>query len=356
MAGRKNNYKLFTTIVVTCGFLYFYVSLSSNLLAGSNQKSHSEYTFTESVPKTIEHTDTIEELPEAFEQLSEETLQLIINQKKIENSKRLAKIAWFCDAEKKLQSLPPTSHMYDIPGRNLSLSLIAKVASTSWVAFLARTEIPACIQYIESSHSGHADLHACVKEGLTVDQHEGHVRALFIRDPWTRLVSVYEDKIVKQRFVQADECYKRWRIVRKLPSNMTDDKAVPANLSFAQFIACIIETKDPNDLDPHYRPQYLMQGLCHEQYTQIGTLEDLNRDFLFTMKMAQPSLTAAQLGNLLKIFSRGPRRPWEVTNLTDKRLRTAHYFKSLTETSIQGLQNIYKWDVLLHSYRFRPLT
>lgn len=70
-------------------------------------------------------------------------------------------------------------------------------------------------------------------------------------------------QIMNQRFVQANPCYARWEIQR------VADRGAP-NLSFAQFITCIIETKDPNALDPHYRPQYLMQGVCNTRYTHIG--------------------------------------------------------------------------------------
>lgn len=74
------------------------------------------------------------------------------------------------------------------------------------------------------------------------------------------------------------------------------------------------------------------------------------------MKSARPRLSANELQDLLDKFRGGPRRPWEVVGAAEKHLRLAHYFHSLSEKSMSALQDIYKWDILLHSYKLHPFT
>ncbi|KAF6024664.1 hypothetical protein EB796_017026 [Bugula neritina] len=188
------------------------------------------------------------------------------------NANILKKISWYCESDAHLRELPIPTRMYNIPFHNLSLTLIAKVASTSWVAFLAQTSLSQCMVHLDKPSVGYASLHQCVKANLDTssDNRRDNIRVVFVRDPWKRLVSVYKDKIVKQRFVQAASCYTRWNISRE--SN-AESKNNP-NLSFIQFLTCISEMgrNNPNWLDPHYRPQYLMHGPCSAGYTHIGEM------------------------------------------------------------------------------------
>lgn len=88
----------------------------------------------------------------------------------------------------------------------------------------------------------------------------------------------------------------------------------------------------------------------------VGMLEDVDNDFLYIMKSAQPELSSQQLLQLLQQFHGGPRRPWEVVEAGEKRKRYLHYFQSLSAEIIGRLQDIYKWDILIHGYKLYPLT
>ncbi|KAF6018173.1 hypothetical protein EB796_023512 [Bugula neritina] len=272
------------------------------------------------------------------------------------NANTLKKISWYCESDAHLRELPIPTRMYNIPFHNLSLTLIAKVASTSWVAFLAQTSLSQCMVHLDKPSVGYASLHQCVKANLDTssDNRRDNIRVVFVRDPWKRLVSVYKDKIVKQRFVQAASCYTRWNISRE--SN-AESKNNP-NLSFIQFLTCISEMgrNNPNWLDPHYRPQYLMHGPCSAGYTHIGKLEDLSNDFVYIMKSAQPSISDKKLAEYKNIFFGGPRRPWEVINDGEKSKKYQQYYADVSNDLMAQLQDIYKWDVMLYGYKLHPLT
>lgn len=85
-----------------------------------------------------------------------------------------------------------------------------------------------------------------------------------------------------------------------------------------------------------------------------GTLEDIENDFLYIIKSARPGLTVEELQKLSELFRGGPRRPWEVINNEQKERRLIQYYKTLSAKVMNDLQDIYKWDVMLHSYKLNP--
>jgi len=99
-------------------------------------------------------------------------------------------------------------------------------------------------------------------------------RFSFVRHPYTRLISSYEDKIVRKRATgpigkPIREFYKR------------------SNITFAEFITAIVVLSRENcsdrktcGLNSHYNPFYFNCDYCRVRYHYIGKLEQWDEDIL----------------------------------------------------------------------------
>ena len=96
---------------------------------------------------------------------------------------------------------------------------------------------------------------------------ESAYRFTFVRNPYTRLLSAYLDKI-RQKPI-----FDEWRVRRlqqlSLPIN--------ENISFHDFVKSL-ENADPQKMDAHWRPQVLLIAQTNVHYNFIGRFENLNED------------------------------------------------------------------------------
>ena len=89
----------------------------------------------------------------------------------------------------------------------------------------------------------------------------------FVRNPYTRLLSSYLDKIEKNKHVKWSILYAMGEDVKKL------DKKV----SFSDFVDVVCEL-DVYDMDPHWRVQYYHTFQEEVNYDFIGKLEKFSED------------------------------------------------------------------------------
>lgn len=104
----------------------------------------------------------------------------------------------------------------------------------------------------------------------------------FVRNPYTRLLSAYLDKIVKCKPAKAN-------ILKAMGYN-SSDLNIP--ISFDEYITTIY-SQSIAEMDPHWRIQYFQT--CQESipFDYIGRLESFNKDFiqiLSTLLNTNPSL------------------------------------------------------------------
>lgn len=101
----------------------------------------------------------------------------------------------------------------------------------------------------------------------------GYKFVTFIRNPYTRLVSGYKDKILKNQ-------NQKLHILKALgiPADQIDHQ-----ITFDAFIEAIARQSD-QQMDPHWRPQstQTLQGII--KYDFIGRFENFDSDFSHTFK------------------------------------------------------------------------
>lgn len=113
-----------------------------------------------------------------------------------------------------------------------------------------------------------------------------YMRAVFVRNPWTRALSAYRSKIEnaaqkiefgtgnpKTRFIEeAVTGAKAYCRDRNLCEDPNDD-----NVSFLEFLR-YLASLDPHEMNEHWQPQYLVAGLDKVKYQFIGCFENLEGD------------------------------------------------------------------------------
>ena len=89
----------------------------------------------------------------------------------------------------------------------------------------------------------------------------------FVRDPYTRLLSAYLDKIVKHKKLRKD-------ILISLGYDSSDPNR---NVSFREFVDVVCE-QSVLQMNPHWRVQYYQTFQDNINYDFIGKIENFNED------------------------------------------------------------------------------
>jgi hypothetical protein len=97
----------------------------------------------------------------------------------------------------------------------------------------------------------------------------------FIRNPFTRVLSAYLDKIA----VHAER--------RKLFLDAGRDDKPP---SFLEFLRVVL-TQTPREMDPHWRPQFQHGGFGRINYTSIGAFENFDADLASILETIKSGLS-----------------------------------------------------------------
>ena len=150
----------------------------------------------------------------------------------------------------------------------------------------------------------------------------------FVRNPYTRLLSCYLDKIVKPK------TYKEKKGLMKFMG--LDNNEIDYPISFNDFISQI-EKQSLLDMDYHWRPQTYLTCQSTIKYDFIGKLESFNSDFGVVGKMISSELDSYY----------SP----EVRHQTDANKMLAEYYN---DDLYNRVYNIYKLDFENFSYNKNP--
>ena len=143
---------------------------------------------------------------------------------------------------------------------------IPKVACTSLIKVCAEVlKIPLKGENLEE------ELHdmgfPSLNEEEIKNRFPNYFKFAFVRNPWDRMVSLYENKVNKEKY----RC--------RLNSNFRKYSNFKTNMSFNEFIRAIGEIEDKNS-NHHFKSQYLsLFEKNPETMDFIGRFENLNQDF-----------------------------------------------------------------------------
>jgi hypothetical protein len=176
-----------------------------------------------------------------------------------------------------VQTIPAHNKIVVLSHHNLLFCPIPKVACTNWKMTLRHAE----------GYTGNDEsiVHDRRRNGLTYLSTQSPfrrfslltqpdvTRAVFVRNPWTRILSAYRSKLEGKRPSDvADDLRKRW-LLHVLTSVRNDGKPI----SFAEFIA-FLEATQRKRMNSHWRPQSLLAGIGVIRYNFIGRFEQLEQD------------------------------------------------------------------------------
>lgn len=157
----------------------------------------------------------------------------------------------------------------------------------------------------------------------------------FVRHPFERLVSAYENKIKYFRD-------KAFLAIRENIGRMF------GNLSFLSFIKFILRelttscTLASCEVNVHWRPFYDRCAYCDMDYDVIGTLDEFQADiFYINQRIHLPGVF-----NLTLQANSSP----EISNQLTRHEKTLQYFKQLQKTQIVMLLRIYRVDFELFGF------
>lgn len=105
-------------------------------------------------------------------------------------------------------------------------------------------------------------------------QQDGYRFITMVRNPYTRLLSCYRDKILGNSF-------QKHEILRALGKS---DHPIETDISFSEFVQVVSEQPD-RDMNPHWRVQSAHILYDHLDYTFIGRFEQYDRDFIESFRV-----------------------------------------------------------------------
>jgi hypothetical protein len=128
----------------------------------------------------------------------------------------------------------------------------------------------------------HNNIYECVDIECTFRLNRGEVfrilegndyfKFAFVRNPWSRLVSVYLNKIVSN---YVGHLARREELIIRIQNRHNLGKDLDKRITFRQFVVYVFE-QDDMQLDDHWRPQSCFIG--HHNFDFIGKFENIQAD------------------------------------------------------------------------------
>lgn len=128
----------------------------------------------------------------------------------------------------------------------------------------------------------HGTIYTCVEKECTFKLNRGaafrilegndYFKFAFVRNPWSRLVSAYLDKIVSN---YAGHLANREEFIVRIQNRHNLGKDLDKRVTFRQFVIDVLEHDDAQ-LDDHWRPQSAFIG--HHNFDFIGKFENIQAD------------------------------------------------------------------------------
>ncbi|XP_067947150.1 carbohydrate sulfotransferase 11-like [Watersipora subatra] len=262
----------------------------------------------------------------------------------IDNNARIVKhrvtmVRNHCDAHKKemMAEYPDYDHSSGLltwvwmTSQNHSLFYCAtpKCGSTTWKSYLME----------DLGIDWHIDTHEAARQlgvyyelpehlkSITefLETYRPNNRLMIVRNPWARLASAYDDKIVVKKWSLKRMCA-GWKPYQQM--------TMP---TFAQFIDCVLHNPPKVYYEGHTHPLTSLCALCHMDYNIILKLEEMDVMELYLM-------------NLLKFKVKPKYKP-------PRKMKNNKYqdrYRNISAAQIAQLQHVYRYDISLFNYPQSP--
>ncbi|KAL4221445.1 hypothetical protein ACF0H5_019702 [Mactra antiquata] len=170
------------------------------------------------------------------------------------------------------------------PVHNIRYCPIPKIGTTFWVRALTVLSSNGRLKSPFEIGRGNEDL--LYWRNLPDDKKAHYLASgqsfIFVRDPYSRLYSGYEDKLfhVNLGFWQSLGL----RIVRERVGTNSEDLMYGHDVTFPEFVKFILKQNDDNSsINVHFRPMHLLCDPCRFQYDFVGYLETFSQDANFLL-------------------------------------------------------------------------
>ena len=170
----------------------------------------------------------------------------------------------------------------------------------------------------------------------------------FIRNPWTRMVSGYRDKLAKPCNNTATcyvERFKKGKVLLHILQTTRDQNITIADITnhhlrptFEEFLAHLV-TDGLDEINAHFKPQTAMLGIQHVRYSFIGAIEHIE----------------LQSKTILSQFNTSERVLSAYDGTKDARLESStllakEWFSNVPKELIQRLYLKYETDFMIYNY------
>ncbi|XP_062432254.1 carbohydrate sulfotransferase 9-like [Rhea pennata] len=217
---------------------------------------------------------------------------------------------------------------------------VPKVGCSNWkrTIFLLQTDLDMQAAEIEHDHIHRTLLIKRLTSYPPVKQEEflnNYTKVMFTRHPLERLVSAYRDKLLHS------EPYYSTTLANEIRAMFRKNKNSSDKVSFQEFVNFIV-TKQPNFLDIHWKPMFLLCDPCNIHYDVLGKYETLGLDSEHVLKIigAPESLHYPNL----KRYSSEKRTTRDIT---------LEYFRHLSSEQIEKIKKLYQMDFFLFNYTMK---
>lgn len=115
----------------------------------------------------------------------------------------------------------------------------------------------------------------CDREFIKVLSDQSIFKFSVVRNPYTRIVSAYNDKILKS-------LNEKVKVVSTLYPNMSElskREKLERDVSFSDFLRFILSHKISSEMNVHWRPQHALLLYDYLNYDFIGKLEDADQSW-----------------------------------------------------------------------------
>ncbi|XP_025921649.1 carbohydrate sulfotransferase 8-like [Apteryx rowi] len=217
---------------------------------------------------------------------------------------------------------------------------VPKVGCSNWkrTIFLLQADLNMKAAEIEHDHIHKTSLLKKLTSYPPAKQEEflnNYTKVMLTRHPWERLVSAYRDKLLHS------EPYYSTTVANEIRAMFRKNKNSSEKVSFQEFVNFII-AKQPNALDIHWKPMFLLCDPCNIHYDVLGKYETLGLDSEHVLKIigAPDSLHYPSL----KRYSSEKRTTGDIT---------LEYFRQLSSEQIEKIKKLYQMDFFLFNYTMK---